>query len=422
MNADPEKGVYGSIGVTAASPKLTRDLTEQLITTGKYYQYFDYLPFFTVDGVNDQGVYAQSNVVSKNGVEININANDPTKEECCIVMLVRYVLDHFNREDIKTAESIKRKLKDNLHIYGTSKLGGYNPHYMIAHWDEDPDYNKSYVVELTADDVIVNEFPIMTNFRTIDDELHPIPVTPHGKVQHWDQVEQNGIGLERWDIAADFLDEYGGATSDDFKILRSQLNYTHAYDRPDTAPSAMPLSVWLTDNLSADLTVNEAKTYHDGELTGDRKTVFDNVLSGYRNQFDNRSRDTGITWHTTHSAIYDLTNLSCNIQTQQDTQWNILFDGTITKEQPEPQTTGGAWDAIIMGSTQFTIPWNESLGYWLLQEQAGSAWIKYDGGVWKLYETAGSQILEVPSSETSRSAKRFVCTYNDIPITCIWHE
>jgi len=31
MNADPAKGIYGSIGVTAASPKLTTDIMKQCI-------------------------------------------------------------------------------------------------------------------------------------------------------------------------------------------------------------------------------------------------------------------------------------------------------------------------------------------------------------------------------------------------------
>jgi len=149
--------------VTAASPKLTRDLTEQLIASGRYYDFFDVLPFFTVDGMNENGVFAQSNVVNKNGVEININ---PSGKDCCIVMVVRYILDHFTREDIKNADAVKSKLKDNLHIYGTTKLGGYNSHILIAHYDDDNDYNKSYVVEFTENDCIVNEFPIITNFRT----------------------------------------------------------------------------------------------------------------------------------------------------------------------------------------------------------------------------------------------------------------
>jgi len=120
------------------------------------------------------------------------------------------------------------------------------------------------------------------------------------------------------------MDDQAGATMDDCKSLRQQLNYTHAYDRPFES-----YKTWLTDNLSGDLTVEDAKNYHDGYHT----TAFDEALAGYRAQFDERSRDTGLTWHTTHSTIYDLANLSCNIQSQEkETCWNVLLDGTISVE------------------------------------------------------------------------------------------
>jgi len=338
MNADPEKGVFGSIGVTASSPKLTRDLTERLVTTGQYYGYFDYLPFFTVDGVNDQGVYAQSNVVNKNGVEINVNGDDPSKADCCIVMLVRYILDHFGKDDIRTKDAVKKKLKDNLHIYGTSKIGDYNSHVLIAHYDAvNGEYNKSYVVEFTSDDIVVNEFQIMSNFRTMLGDLQPVLLNADMSLSGWEQIEWNGCGLERWDTVAGFLSEPGGKTISDFRNLRRRLDYTHAYDRDWHSGESVPLSAWLTDNLSGDLSVAEAKAYHDNTLSGERLNLFDEVLSDYRNQFTHRSRNEGNkTWITTHSAIYDLVNLSCNIVSQMSTGekscWNVTFDGSITED------------------------------------------------------------------------------------------
>jgi len=69
------------------------------------------------------------------------------------------------------------------------------------------------------------------------------------------------------------------------------------------------------------------------------------ALSEYRSQFDNRSRDTGSTWITTHGAIYDLVNLSCNIMSQMSTNeltcWNVLSDGTV--EECPTETVGGKW-------------------------------------------------------------------------------
>jgi len=230
IKADPSKGIYGSIGVTAASPKMTKDIAKHYITTGQYYDYFDVLPFFTVDGVNENGIYAQSNVVMKNGVEIDIKKEGAENlEECCIVMLVRYILDHFTKEDIVSTTAVYNKLYNNVHIYGTSKLGGYNSHVMVSHFDPSNEiYNKSYVIEFTdkKDGIVVNEFPIMTNFRTFrfsgSGELQPIPTTSskHITPPYWGEIEQNGIGIERWNAAADFLEDYSGSTVDEFKNLR----------------------------------------------------------------------------------------------------------------------------------------------------------------------------------------------------------
>jgi len=147
MNADRQKGIYSSIGVTAASKMLTRNLSEHLIATGQYYDYFDVIPFFTVDGVNENGVFAQSNVVMKEGVDIDVKKEGAVLEECCIVMLVRYILDHFTKYDLVSATSVHDKLFNNLHIYGTTKLAGYNSHILVAHYDEDEQYSKSYVIE-----------------------------------------------------------------------------------------------------------------------------------------------------------------------------------------------------------------------------------------------------------------------------------
>jgi len=177
----------------------------------------------------------------------------------------------------------------------------------------------------------VNEFPIMTNFRTFrynsQGEPQPIPTTSSKKIPlaYWGEIEQRGIGLERWNTAAEFLDDYAGSGVDEFKNLRSMLNYTHAYDEQFESEKT-----WLTDNLSGDLTVDDMRDYHENPETAAKKDYIEGAMAGYRAQFSRRSRETGETWHTTHGAIYDTVNLSCNIQSQQDTEWNVLFDGTIT--------------------------------------------------------------------------------------------
>lgn len=333
MKACPEKGVkYSSIGVTATSPKLEWQVCKHCIETGAYYEYFDMLPYMTVDGVNEKGIFAQSNVVEKNGINtIDIN---PGKEDCCCsIMLVRYILDRVS--DIGDGSSTTdngslSEVLDSLHLYSASpKAIAYNNHILVA----DAKGN-SKIIEFKEDHYEITTFPVMTNFRTNDGFA---AIGSGASMQpDWSTVEWNGIGLERWTAGIQFVNDGNPASLQSFKDLRSKLNYTHAYDRP------VMLSTWLTDNLSADLSVLEAKQYHEGTLSGSRKDLYDNVLSSYRNSFEHRTRAEGSTWITTHSCIYDLANLSCNIQSQeQDTCWNVSFDGTIAEEPTE--TVGGKW-------------------------------------------------------------------------------
>jgi len=81
------------------------------------------------------------------------------------------------------------------------------------------------------------------------------------------------------------------------------------------------------------------------------------VLNEYRYQFEHRSRISGEglyanTWHTTHGAIYDLVNLSCNIASQiasgEESQWNVLSSGQISAVTPKVSlTVHKAYDSYV---------------------------------------------------------------------------
>lgn len=78
-----------------------------------------------------------------------------------------------------------------MHIYGTSKIKHVNLHFLAA------DKDRCFVIEFENDHYDINEFPIITNFRTnrgfvCDENLMPI----------WDTIEDYGGGVERWEVAA----------------------------------------------------------------------------------------------------------------------------------------------------------------------------------------------------------------------------
>jgi len=314
MNKCLEKGVkYSSIGVTAASPKLTWKIVRDHILNNRYNPYFDILPYLTVDGVNEKGIFAQSNVVEVNGVE-HININPTSKNDCCCsIMLVRFILDHVG--NINELEDYL----NTLHLYNAPRdKVVYNNHVMVS-----DSLGNTRIIEFKENSFeIISSFPVMTNFRTNNG------FKANGISADWTSVEHNGIGLERWETGMTFVNDGNPETLQGFKTLRNELNYTHAYDRPFEKNVT-----WLTDNLSSDLSVCDAFNYHHDLITDDRKEIYDGSLSEYRKMYDNRSRiDGNKTWITTHGAIYDLANLSCNLQTQQNTIWNITFDGNITED------------------------------------------------------------------------------------------
>jgi len=313
-----ETGVlYDSIGVTAASPKLTWQTVKDNIESKRYNEYYDILPYLTVDGVNERGIFAQSNVVEVNGIE-HININPGKIDCCCSVMLVRFILDHVG--SIDELESYLGK----LHLYNAPRDKiAYNNHVLVA----DKLGNTKIIEFKESSFEVISGFNVMTNFRT-NGGFHTVG-SGAAISADWSSIEPNGIGVERWEAGARFVNYRHSGDLESFKNLRNVLNYTNAYSRP-----VVKGQTWLTDNLSGDLTVSDALDYHNGTILPERKAVYDAALDGYREMYDTRSRTDGNkTWLTTHGAIYDLANLSCNIQTQQDTCWNVQFDGTVTKDQ-----------------------------------------------------------------------------------------
>jgi len=96
--------------------------------------------------------------------------------------------------------------------------------------------------------------------------------------------------------------------------------------------------------------------------------------------------------------------------------------GYAKNETPsEPQTTGGYWEATV-GSDTDVLQWSEADGYWIKRASTYTALIKYADGCWKFYEIINDEQYEFSSSETSKSAKRFICTYDNIQVICVWHE
>lgn len=314
MNPDPKLGIYGSIGCSATSPSFRRSEIYDILLRGDYYEKFDILPYLMVDGVNEKGIFAQSNVVNKNGIVVDVNPGSK-RELCFSIMTVRHILDHLgNLDDLDT-------LFDGMHLFETSKIGDFLPHVLVS------DGTSTKIVEFKANGVeIVDGFPIMTNFRTNGG----FDVVEKGEDWHadWGTVEENGIGVERWNLGADFI-ERGNYSFQDFSDLRNKLTYSRAYTHRTESEDD---PIWLTDALDDGLTVQDAEDCH---IAGTVSPQFQTVLDREYQKYVHRQRGNKQTWITTHSSIYDIPNRKFNIQVQEGNvdalSWDIDFDGNIKR-------------------------------------------------------------------------------------------
>jgi len=152
------EGKHASIGVADCVNKLTKANVE----SGKELDAYNYLPFATVDGINDAGVYVNTNIVLLDyGIACDVN---PGKPKVCTIAIPRLILDNAN--SAKDALNIFSQ----YNFFGTSHIGE-DPHYMIC------DATATYIVEFVNnkvhimsdqndayDDIPNKETPIMTNF------------------------------------------------------------------------------------------------------------------------------------------------------------------------------------------------------------------------------------------------------------------
>lgn len=153
MNADLRFSVlHSSIGMAFTTPILSRQTMQNILRYGIDHSYFSILPYTMVDGINDAGIYVQSNVVP--GQDFNVSINQG-KQDCCVqMMLVRFLLDRLD------SISNLRNVLDQFHLYSTNKVEGYGIHLMVA------DSKKTCIIEFENDHYeISTRYPLISNFR-----------------------------------------------------------------------------------------------------------------------------------------------------------------------------------------------------------------------------------------------------------------
>lgn len=296
IHVAPKFGKHGSIGVAGIDA-----LTEEMVSSDVYSDYYKVLPFFTTDGVNDAGLFCNMNVVP---TDYGTNRTRPSRDiryEVNGIMLPRFILDNFS-----DAYDAVTYISKYVSIFFPHSLHdqNYELHYMIG------DSMGTYALEVAYNDVKIIDISILsyiTNFHICDPHFtvnsDGTVYTPASQGVAYDPVKTNhisihGSGLERFNILA--LGLRGANTKNTMRTLMNNLMYTKAYSNT-TSPA------WHTEFVGGDLHCN---SYPTDFITPMRKA---------RTAFLNRDRNDPKTWQTVHSSVYDLENKTLYLVTQEDT-------------------------------------------------------------------------------------------------------
>ena len=274
-----EEGRHAVLGVSSLS-----GITEKAANKFRRSITYSLLPFYTVDGINDAGLFACVNEVPSGDAGITTGTN-PGAERLCTVIAVRYVLDYASDVD----EAIAILKEKDLFSY---KMDGepYEVHFMLS------DPLKNAVVEIVNNEVrVVEDCNIMTNFYLSLDGY-----TDHSE------------GIERYNILTEAYDGVTDARS--LRELLKKVYYSGLYD-PEIDP------VWYSEAYGDHVNASgEEFTYFSDPAD------FPNAMEEERAGYEDRVRD-GHFWQTCHTSVYDLEKKTLSVSVQEHDQ---VYDYTLT--------------------------------------------------------------------------------------------
>lgn len=284
-------GRYATIGVSSSVSDINKRFMERENFNNDI---FAALPFTIVDGINEKGVFINTNVVALEEDSVPTTGTVPTvelRDRICMSMLARYILDKF-----ETADEAIDYITKYISVYANSALSkiGYEAHFLLG------DSTKTYAVEFVNNALVYREVDYITNFYVNEahfnndngvytpetqDETHDAMAT--------NNIQPHGQGLERWNVIAG---EYSSITGKDsiVSLMKDKLNYNKAYSTSDSPSNPY----WYTEFTGGDLKVNSD--------VDDFAEVVEKAGKMFTNR--DRSQDKKGVWHTTHTSVYDLKN------------------------------------------------------------------------------------------------------------------
>lgn len=306
-----------------------KSLTIQMADSREYTNAYRLLPFMLQDGLNEKGLFAEMNVVPSKG-NTHTTPLVEKRDSISALMLVRYILDYFDNVD-DAVNYVKNYVEVNMPAKLTAM--GYELHYMIA--DKNGDCT---VLEFINNGIVIIDSDISTNFH-----LYGVSLLPNGKVYtnrdvptHLPSsigIEEYGSGLERWNVLND-------ATITDASSMRSTIDsvkYSKAYTIEQES------EFWFSEFVGGDITVDTRADDAD----------FLARIQEYRQKWEDKSRESGDVWITSHSCVYDTDNLCFHVKVQEDDDvFTVYFD----QKQDRISDLEEIRDGAELGSTAYQKP------------------------------------------------------------------
>lgn len=297
-------GRHATVGMSGNAPLIT-----DAFVKGKEFSEDGYriLPFLTLDGINDAGVFAATLVAPPGDKGFTTGTNRDAPKSMCVLMAIRFILDNFdNAHDAAYAF-------ENINNYGLYKKDGSvieELHFIVG------DPRETYIVEFINNRTTIHKVgyteaeslrPIITNFHLTDTQYDR--ETGHIVL---DTCEPHANGVERYNYIGERVDDI--ATVEQMTALMVGIRYTNAYKR-ETTP------FWYSE-----LWGNYGEKY--GDVTKDTPTEnYEVLVDKFIERFENRSRtadSSGTTWQSVFSCAYDIEKRSFAVVSQEESIANAL--------------------------------------------------------------------------------------------------
>lgn len=258
-------------------------MTDAEIEAGLTAEQLAILPWGMFDGINDEGLYCNMNVVPSSDAGIPHTSPNPGMPDINCIFLVRALLDNCANVD----EAIE--YVNNHNVIGMDR-GGFDLHFMIG----DPE--KTVVLEYVDNKAVFVEHNIMTNFY-----VSRLPeLTPHAD------------GIERYDILMQNYAEGGESMQGMWNLMR-RVRFSQAYD-PEVAPFWK--SEFLTGDFNIDTPVEEILADE-----GVQKNVADFKNFKLTGEYTPEMK----LWFTVHSSVYDIANKALWVTIREDYEKHYEF-------------------------------------------------------------------------------------------------